>query len=60
VGNPAGLGFALIRAGQALQPEQMFAYIVAIGLSGIVLNSVLQVGARVLFRGQMAAAGEAA
>jgi len=60
VGNPAGLGFALIRAGQAPQPEQMFAYIVAIGLSGIVLNSVLQVGARVLFRGQMAAAGEAA
>jgi NitT/TauT family transport system permease protein len=60
VGNPAGLGFALIRAGQSLQPAQMFAYIVAIGLSGIVLNGVLQVGARVLFRGQMAAAGEAA
>jgi NitT/TauT family transport system permease protein len=60
VGNPAGLGFALIRAGQALQPAQMFAYIVAIGLCGIVLNGALQVGARVLFRGQMAAAGEAA
>ena len=60
VGNPAGLGFALIRAGQALQPAQMFAYIVAIGLSGILLNGLLQVGARVLFRGQMAAAGEAA
>ena len=60
VGNPAGLGFALIRAGQALRPEQMFAYIVAIGLCGIVLNAVLQIGARLLFRGQMAAAGETA
>jgi NitT/TauT family transport system permease protein len=60
VGNPAGLGFALIRAGQSLQPAQMFAYIVAIGLSGIVLNAVLQMGARLLFRGQMAAAGESA
>jgi NitT/TauT family transport system permease protein len=60
VGNPAGLGFALIRAGQSLQPEQMFAYIVAIGLCGIVLNAILQTGARLLFRGQMAAAGEAA
>jgi NitT/TauT family transport system permease protein len=60
VGNPAGLGFALIQKGQALRPDQMFAYIVAIGLCGIVLNSLLQSGAKVLFRGQMAAAGETA
>jgi ABC-type nitrate/sulfonate/bicarbonate transport system permease component len=60
VGNPAGLGFALIQTAQALRPEQMFAYIIAIGLIGIVLNSVLQWGARLLFRGQMTAAGDIA
>jgi ABC-type nitrate/sulfonate/bicarbonate transport system permease component len=60
VGNPAGLGFAIVQAAQALRPERMFAYIIAIGLIGIVLNVALQSGARVLFRGQMAAAGDAA
>ena len=60
VGNPAGLGFALVQKGQSLQPEQMFAYVVVIGISGIVLNAVLMGGARLLFRGQMAAAGESA
>ncbi|ONK14332.1 ABC transporter permease [Streptomyces sp. MP131-18] len=60
VGNPAGLGFALVQAGQALQPEQMFAYVVVIGVSGIVLNTVLMAIARGVFRGQMAAAGDAA
>jgi ABC-type nitrate/sulfonate/bicarbonate transport system permease component len=58
VGNPAGVGFALIQKAQSLQPEAMFAYIVAIGLSGIVLNAVLVGVAAVLLRGQMAAAGE--
>jgi ABC-type nitrate/sulfonate/bicarbonate transport system permease component len=60
VGNPAGLGFALIQSAQALRPELMFAYIIAIGLIGIVLNAVLQSGARLVFRGQMAAAGDMA
>ncbi|TQM11038.1 ABC transporter permease [Pseudonocardia kunmingensis] len=60
VGNPAGLGFALIQSAQALRPELMFAYIIAIGLTGIVLNALLQSGARLLFRGQMAAAGDIA
>lgn len=60
VGNPAGLGFALLQAGQALRPERMFAYIIAIGLIGILLNAVLQSGARLLFRGQMTAAGDTA
>ncbi|MET7641469.1 ABC transporter permease [Streptomyces sp. NPDC005438] len=60
VGNPSGLGFALIQKGQSLQPEQMFAYVVVIGLCGIVLNGVLMALARVLFRGQMAAAGDSA
>jgi ABC-type nitrate/sulfonate/bicarbonate transport system permease component len=58
VGNPAGLGFALVQAGQSLQPATMFAYIIAIGIAGIVLNAVLMTAARIGLRGQMAAAGE--
>lgn len=58
VGNPAGLGYALIQKGQALRPDQMFAYVLVIGLSGIVLNALLMATARVLFRGQMLAAGD--
>lgn len=60
VGNPAGLGFALIQKGQTLNPDQMFAYVIVIGLSGIVLNAVLMLLARVAFRGQMLASGDAA
>jgi ABC-type nitrate/sulfonate/bicarbonate transport system permease component len=60
VGNPAGLGFALLQKAQSLQPEQMFAYIVVIGVAGIVLNAVLMALARLLFPGQMAASGESA
>lgn len=60
VGNPAGLGFALIQKGQSLNPEQMFAYVFVIGISGIVLNGALVLLARVAFRGQMVAAGETA
>lgn len=58
VGNPAGLGFALIQKGQTLNPEQMFAYVVVIGLCGIVLNAALLTIARVAVRGQMLAAGD--
>ena len=42
IGNPSGLGNALVRAQQALQPEQMFAYVVTIGVLGIVLNAALR------------------
>ena len=38
LGNPAGLGNALVRAQQALQPEEMFAYVFAVGLLGVGLN----------------------
>lgn len=41
IGNPDGLGNALVAAQQALQPEQMFAYVFAIGLLGIGLNAAL-------------------
>lgn len=42
VGNPAGHGHAVIRAQQALQPERLFAYVVAAGLLGITLNGLLR------------------
>lgn len=42
IGNPAGLGNAVVRAQQALQPERMFAYVVTIGLLGVVLNAGLR------------------
>jgi ABC-type nitrate/sulfonate/bicarbonate transport system permease component len=41
IGNPHGLGNALVSAQQALQPEEMFAYVFAIGLLGVGLNSAL-------------------
>ncbi len=41
VGNPAGLGYAVVRDQQALQPNLMFANVMVIGLLGIVLNTVL-------------------
>lgn len=46
VGNPDGIGDGLVQAGQSLQPEQMFAYILVIGAIGIVLNALLVTAAR--------------
>ncbi|MBW3537325.1 MAG: ABC transporter permease [Actinobacteria bacterium] len=42
VGNPAGLGHALVRAQQALQPEKMFAYVLSAGVLGITLNALFR------------------
>lgn len=42
IGNPDGLGNELVRAQQALQPEKMFAYVVAIGLLGVALNGAFR------------------
>ena len=39
IGNPNGLGNALVAAQQALRPEEMFAYVFAIGLLGVGLNA---------------------
>lgn len=47
IGNPSGLGNAVVRASHALQPEQMFAYVFVIGLLGLGLNAGFQrLGAR--------------
>jgi ABC-type nitrate/sulfonate/bicarbonate transport system permease component len=41
VGNPAGLGYAVVAQQQALRPDLMFACVAAIGLLGLVLNGLL-------------------
>jgi sulfonate transport system permease protein len=41
VGNPAGLGYAVVTQQQALRPDLMFAYVAVIGLLGLVLNALL-------------------
>ena len=38
VGNPTGVGQALIVAQNTFHPEQMFAYVVVIGIVGVLLN----------------------
>lgn len=42
VGNPEGLGYAIVREQQALNPEHMFAYIAVVGLLGVILNTGVQ------------------
>ena len=39
VGNPAGLGYAIIREQQAMNPNTMFACIFVVGFLGVALNS---------------------
>jgi len=62
IGNPSGLGNALVRASQALQPEQMFAYVFVIGVLGVGLSAAFQfvpqvsVGLQVEFADRDAAA----
>lgn len=47
-GNPAGLGYGMVFAQQAIQPAAMFAYIVTIGLLGVVLNAALVAASRLV------------
>jgi NitT/TauT family transport system permease protein len=58
IGNPAGLGFLLVTKGQALQPGQTFAAVFVIGLTGIALNATVMGIARMVLRGELAAAGD--
>ena len=41
IGNPQGLGHAIIRDMQAFQPERMFADVLVVGMLGIALNATL-------------------
>jgi sulfonate transport system permease protein len=49
IGIPSGLGYALMREQQALNPDAMFAYIIVIGCLGIFLNWVLNAFAHTVF-----------
>ncbi len=53
VGNPHGMGYALVLQQQALHPAAMFAYIVALGLLGLALNYLLLQASRLLLPGIM-------
>lgn len=48
VGNPTGLGYQLVFQQQALQPEKMFAYVLIIGILGVLLNMIFNALARLL------------
>jgi NitT/TauT family transport system permease protein len=50
IGNPAGLGFGLVLAQQAMQPAEAFAYLVAIGVIGGGLNTIFVLTSGRLFR----------
>lgn len=41
IANPAGLGYEIVQMQQALRPEAMFAYVLAVGVLGAVLNGGL-------------------
>jgi sulfonate transport system permease protein len=41
IGNPHGLGFAIVRELESFRPANMFAYVIFVGLLGVVLNNVL-------------------
>jgi sulfonate transport system permease protein len=49
IGNPAGLGYAVVREQQAMRSELMFAYVVAIGLLGVLLNALLNRAVALIF-----------
>jgi sulfonate transport system permease protein len=51
VGNPAGVGFQLVLQQQALQPANMFAYIITIGILGLLLNRLLMLAIRLIHPG---------
>lgn len=49
IGNPQGLGYAVVREQQALRPAEMFGYVFVIGLIGIIMNwTLLAVAKRAL------------
>jgi ABC-type nitrate/sulfonate/bicarbonate transport system permease component len=51
VGNPAGIGYALVNAQQQLRPDVMFAYILLTGALGLALNAVITLIFRLLAPG---------
>lgn len=52
VGNPQGLGYAVVREQQALRPAEMFGYVFVIGLIGILMNWALMALAKCVLPGE--------
>jgi len=46
VGNPQGLGYAIVSAQQALRPDEMFAYIFIVGILGVAINVLATLASR--------------
>lgn len=57
IGNPEGLGYAVVREQQALQPTFMFGYILLIGLLGVIMNSSILGLSKLVLPGQFRARG---
>jgi ABC-type nitrate/sulfonate/bicarbonate transport system permease component len=53
IGNPHGLGYAVVSALQAMRPERMFAYVIFAGVLAITLNGCLLLAARRLIPGHV-------
>lgn len=60
LGPPLGLGYALITAQSAQQPGQMWALILVVGITGVLLNAVLVQLTRLAFPGITGAAERSA
>lgn len=58
VGNPNGIGAALVQEQDTLQPASMFAYVIAAALLGLILNAILVAMVRVFSPGTHALATE--
>ncbi|MHB1534967.1 MAG: ABC transporter permease [Acidimicrobiales bacterium] len=48
VGNPAGIGYALVQEQQSLRPAAMFSYILVTGVLGVALNKAFLTAVRYL------------
>ncbi len=54
VGNPAGMGYSLMMTQQALEAGRMYAYIIVIGFTGLLLNGLFNLGMKRFFPGIVA------
>lgn len=52
IGNPEGIGYAVVREAQSLHPDLMFAYVLITGILGVVLNATLLLLSKLLLPGE--------
>jgi ABC-type nitrate/sulfonate/bicarbonate transport system permease component len=52
IGNPQGIGYAVVREAQALHPDLMFAYVLITGILGVLLNAALLWLSRLILPGE--------